>query len=501
MPRVPLYQTARVPAAALPAGGQGARIDRARRDGAPQGLNRLAAGLAEVGDSLAQRERRQIATVEEAEYLAAQSRADEMERQLLQEGDGESLAGERQEAGGLEAFQAGLREIAAGFSTPRLSRLWAETSASRVALLGESLARRRESASERRLDRARLRRMESHREGALAGLDDPQRFAARLELVAVDAGLHAEAQGLDGQARDDFVRGQLAALHEAVLGQYVAQGALDRAQDYLERHAGDYPAAALDGSRRRLAGEVRLEDGRRLGDALIVEARQSTGDGELAWYEPALAAAEGLGDPETKALARRRIEAVRRRASVPDPAVLAERERSEAEAIAFVEGGGNPDELDLAARETLGSEGMARLRQLFDRPQDRRSDWRLYAELSALPPPDLAALDLFGFRQHLAEPEFRFLRAEQLNARQVLSDESDADGVLALFDRQASRQALLESQGLEAHGEEPGRFAAHLDRGLRQARRAKGRQLDQGEEEAVLQRTLQSYETRRNKDG
>jgi len=466
MPRVPLYQGS-----------------RAQRDLLPD-LSRRVAGR--DAERLPEPRRRELRLAEEAEFLAAQNRALELERALFDPEagflatKGEAAGPARADAfsGYLETLQA----LGRGLSSPRLRRLWQETAGRRAAAAGAAV----EAAGERQtrgwLADEERRLLDHLVTAALAEREDPDRFAAALEVLSFDAALHARRQGSDAGAATAFAAEQRGRVHDAVLARLLEDGATVEATDYLHHHGDDLPAERRSGLERQLSSERRLQEGRMAANAAL--SRAPAGPERFA---RAFAALDAVSDPALRAVARRRIEAQRRDALGASPVLRAEREALETEAERLVTAGANPDELPPRLRIGLGEARLEILRRRFDGPEERATDYALYGALSALPPQRLAAADLLAASPSLAETDYRLLKERQATARQLVSGAGAADDPFVF---QARREALLDRQTDDP--ETRGWLSAETDRRLSAAARAKGAPLSVEEGDRVLESSLRS---------
>ncbi len=503
MARVPIYRGGRVQPARLPDFSQRVEADAASQGGGTLGLNSLAEGLGELGTSLAARERQLEARQEEAEFLAAQNRAEELEREVFDPEQGFLAATGREAAerrtAALTRYDEGIEEIAANFSNNQLKRLWEETQRERAAAVRASLAEQGVQQTDAWLQEERGRLLEHHTSAAMQSAGDPERSAAHLEMLAFDAERFARTSGLDDAASDGFVKSQLTRVHLRIFEGLLDAGRPDEAKSYLDRNAADFAEEELALARQQVADDLRVKQGKALGDSLIEKARgalpaEQRGD-RSAILDRALASLDSVSDPEQRAIARRRIETQRR--GRLDPAAQAEREGLESEALAFVSQGGNPDDLPAATRVALGSETLARLRESFDAPQARRTDWALYGELSALLPEELASTDLLSLSGRLAQAELTLLRERQRLARQEVVETASPGETHRPFAILRRRQALFARLGLDptVDREEIGRLSAEIDRALQQAVLIKGAPLSLAEENGLLREAAFGLET------
>ncbi|MEO1192847.1 MAG: hypothetical protein AAFY02_13885 [Pseudomonadota bacterium] len=465
MPRVPLYGGPRETARPLPRGlEQSARATVGSHAGFD--FSGLSAGIANVGSAVGESEAQLQGASEEAEFLAAQNRADTLQEAMLNSGDRDP-GGEDQ----LFAFQEGLLAIGADLSSPRLQRLWTENSSLRRGLFTRDASRRAEQTAATQLRQAEAERLAAHRTAALDALDDPQAFAERRDLLAVEAELQAAT--LPPDQRRAQVEQSLAGLHDAALLRNLERGALTQAQEHLDQ----LPAGLRQERAEALRQEQLLQDGRALAQEL------------LGQNEEAVAAALEQAPLEVADIARRQIAALSRQNS-GDPQSRALREQALDAAWEQLGQGTNPDDLPLETRQDLGAEDLGILRLAFDGLGAEEPDPALYERLTALPPQRLAAVDLFGQRLDLGEAAFRSLRSQQLNARRLLAG-SDEEARQELFDNHLRRQQLLQRTNA-AMDIDRGRLALALDHALRQARRAKGSALSAAEDEAALGEALRS---------
>ncbi len=479
MPRVPIFRGGQGRAAAPP--------DVRQRGGPAAGLEPLESGLSAREQELQVRQ-------EEAEYLAARNRAEDLERQVFDPERG-FLASNGREAAERRAtamadYEAGMEEIGAGFSSDRLKDLWAATSLDRRAAMRASLVEEggRQTAAWVREERSRL--LDQHAAAALRGDQDSEGAAAHLEMLAFEAEGLAGAMGLAGAEGERFVREQLARVHRSVFEGLLERGRPEDAQSYLDANAEDFSEEELALGRRRIADEDRLARGKRLGDSLIEASRMTVPAEHRAdparWLAGALAGLDSVRDPALRTIARRRIEAARRAAR--DPALREERERVEGDALSAIAQGNNPDDLPPATRSALGADALARLREIYDSPEARRSDWALYGRLSALSPEELADTDLFAFAGRLARSEWHLLKDRQRLARLEVREDAPKGEPHRPFAVLRRRQALYARLGLEPtrDAEEIGRLSAEIDQALRLAARAKGEPLTLAEENRLL---------------
>lgn len=219
-----------------------------------------------------------------------------------------------------------------------------------------------------------------------------------------------------------------------------------------------------------------------------VLTKASTGSPEQEggdWYTLAAEEVAQIEDPQVRAVAQRRLDSVR---EVEDR--KAERSRKELEQTveAALEAGGNPDDLDPAVRQRLGVVKMNSLREAYSKRNDRRTDFELYAELSALPPEAMAEVNLFSL-QHRLEPTHYAEMVKRRDAARKLRDGRQVD--YEPFTLTQRRSALFDQLGFTSKDRaQEGRLAAAIDLALRDAAAAKGEKLTPDEEDAVMQRSL-----------
>ncbi len=490
MPRVPVYGGPRVAAQGLPDLQQRVRAEpTAANEGL--GLDGLGQGLIALGQSqgLDLAERQGAALEEEAQFLAAESRAEALEATLFDPKRG-FLAASGPEAKALrqtalQDYESGLEQLGAGFSDPRLRAVWQQIAAGRRAAVRARVAEAGLQQTAGWLQEERGRRVEQRLATALSSLGDPERQARDRELLAFEAEHYARAQGMDDAESQDYVAGRLGAVHAAAVSALLDDGRPDEAGAYLAEQRQELPPA--------LAGELEAAIGEELHRG-EVEARaqalllQVAGEGDVkepeALFARARSRVEAIADAEERDLVGRRIEALRRAAEAPAP-VDPEREAAQGEAYRAVSAGANPDDLAPAVRRALGPEGREQLRAVFDRGPERATDWQLYARLSALAPEALAASDLFAQAAALAPDEFDLLQQRQEQGRQAL--QGDGREAARLASAQRRRDSLLTSLGLSAESEEAGRVLASIDRALLDAERAAGKPLDPAAERRALQ--------------
>ncbi len=220
---------------------------------------------------------------------------------------------------------------------------------------------------------------------------------------------------------------------------------------------------------------------------------QPTGGGD--WYTAALEQVAEIEDPEMRAIATRQVEAARKG---EETAAKRQREQLEAEAEAFIEGGGNPDDLPAATRRSLGAVKMEQYRKVYDSrtardAPSRQTDWTLYDELSRMPAEQMAEYDLFSVQHRLEPSHYNELKQRKAEAQKIVAGEPPPkEQPYSPFTLTQRRTALFQRLGINgADGaEQRGRLSAWLDQALRDEARRKGSPLTAEEENRIMQRGL-----------
>lgn len=494
MPRVPIYNGPQVKPAAIGDLQQRVRADESQASN-DSGLASLGRGLADLGDGLSAAEGRRAAQEEQARFLAAEREAERLEANLFDPEEGflafsGSEAVARREAA-LKDYEAGMETLQTGLGSPRLSGLWKEISAGRLAAARARVAEEGMKQTENWLQGERELRVEQRLSSAKANITKPERLSADLELLAFDAEIYARSQGLDDAQSDAFVQEQLGQVHQAALAHFIAAGQLDQAADYLEEQSetlSEPLAVALESS---LAEERRLADGKARAEDLVTGAMAGAGEeGASAALDSALAEADRIEDGEMRGIVRRHVQALRQAAAAPeavDPAQLEALDALKSEAYGAVQAGTNPDDLPSALRQGIGRADLERLRQRFEQGPAAEDDWARYASLSALPPEALALQDLFAESASLTPERFALLQHKQARARRALAAGPASPAAAALKAEQRRKEILIASMGLDTEGPEMGRLTASLDQALLEAEQAKGKPLESAEERRALQ--------------
>ncbi len=488
MPRVPIYQGTQVRPQPFSDVQQRVRAN-VEDHGSGLGLGGLGQGLEELGGGLQASEQRRNREEEEARFLAAQQKADELESQLFDPeagflaASGPEAASQREAA--LKDYESAMESLQAGFESPRLAEFWGPVSASRQAAVRARVAEEGLRQTSDWLLQERGQRVEQRLTHAQANLGNPDALSADLEMLAFDAELLARSQGLDDAESEAFVAEKLAAVHQAVLSDHLSNGRLEEAATYLEEQRETLPeplAAELD---RSLREERQLTEAKGLAEELLAVTPASLGEGGAS-FEAAQAQVDLIADEETRGLVRRQIETARRAAEAPPPPDP-EREQLEIESIEAIRAGSNPDALPLDVRQRLGRDGMGRLRRTFDQGAAVETDWALYGELASLPLEELAARDLFAVSDGLAPEAFSVLRQRQEMARKAGARGGGSPEAARLAASGRRQQRVIDSLGLPPGSPEAGRLRGAIDRALMEAELAKGAALDPQEERRAMQ--------------
>ncbi|MEQ8653872.1 MAG: transglycosylase SLT domain-containing protein [Kiloniellales bacterium] len=214
-------------------------------------------------------------------------------------------------------------------------------------------------------------------------------------------------------------------------------------------------------------------------------ASQPTGGGD--WYAVALEQASQIEDPEMRAIAVRQVEAAR---EGEETVAKRKRDQVEAAAEAFIEDGGNPDDLPAETRRSLGAVKMNQLRTAYDKRADRQTDFELYDELSRMPAAQMADYDLFSVQHRLAPEHYKELKQRKADARKIVG--GDAPPAYSPFTLTQRRTALYQQLGINGakDSEQRGRLSAWIDQALRDEARRKGGPLTAEEENRIMHRSL-----------
>lgn len=213
-------------------------------------------------------------------------------------------------------------------------------------------------------------------------------------------------------------------------------------------------------------------------------AGQVTGGGD--WYAAALEEAAKIEDPTIRDMAVRRIESAK---DAEESVAKRSSEQLQQGAEAFIEAGGNPDDLPPQTRQALGATKMNQYREAYDKKNDRKTDFALYDELSRMDAETLATYDLFAVQHRLEPKHYNEMKQRQADAQKIVGGQAVEYSPFTLTQR---RSALFQRLGIDGTkgADQRGRLSAWIDRALRDAAKVKGAPLTADEEDRIMQRSL-----------